>query len=303
MRDDAGAPPRRCGAQPDPTQGRCELERLVERLIDEHGFEAVAQCLHDLKAARRTRNKRPRGRPRGPAREDLPLLKTAAGVWRNRGGAVWPTLCKIGRNESNARRLYSRLRARAPWDGDAFLEHDIGDFHAAAWCTVLARVAAKTEGTELVSFIAELRLPRSSLMWLAEAIIAILLVHERRQRSGLFDAADAATSVTRIWDEIGVEFPKITGAIMCGRDRRPSDDDVLSLLAGAYKSNAIDWMGSFKRFPFPDWVPCLLEVLMIFTACPDFQSGVRVYTCTRKVTGSRSSTEIYSAPEPPLFLR
>jgi hypothetical protein len=127
--------------------GRDQLERLVA----EHGFEAVAGWLRHIEAARRV--KRPRGRPPGPSRDDSPLLMAAASVWRRSGGgAVWAALTEIGRTQpaatpkATAQRLHSRLTGvRTPVDLGPFIDHGIADFVVAAHRCQLERMINRAQ--------------------------------------------------------------------------------------------------------------------------------------------------------------
>jgi hypothetical protein len=117
-------------------QGDSELRVVLQQLIEAHGISAVKQVLRSIEAANQADNTRSRGRPPGPAIDDLPALQEAGAIWRQQGcGPVWPALTAVakslrGEPESNARRLLSRLLETGPrWDED-FERAGIGDLRS-----------------------------------------------------------------------------------------------------------------------------------------------------------------------------
>ena len=119
-------------------QGDSELQVVLQQLIEAHGIPAVKQVLRRIEAANQVETTRSRGRPPGPAIDDLPALQKAAAIWRQQGcGPVWPALTAVakslrGEPESNARRLFSRLLETGLGWGEEFERAGIDDFSQAA---------------------------------------------------------------------------------------------------------------------------------------------------------------------------
>jgi hypothetical protein len=119
-------------------QGDSELRVVLQQLIEAHGIPGVKQVLRRIEAANQVETTRSRGRPPGPAIDDLPALQKAAAIWRQQGcGPVWPALTAVakslrGEPESNARRLLSRLQETGPGWTEKFVRAGIHDFSAAS---------------------------------------------------------------------------------------------------------------------------------------------------------------------------
>jgi hypothetical protein len=130
-------------------QNNSDLMIVLRKLIEAHGADAVKRALRSIEAATPVENPRSRGRPAGPAIDDLPSLREAAAIWRQRGGGpVWPALIAVaeslpGETESNARRLLGRLSSTGRGWGDQFERAGIGDFWFAAWDRKLYRVLTR----------------------------------------------------------------------------------------------------------------------------------------------------------------
>src|ERR1700752_1486388 len=74
-------------------QDDSELWVVLQQLIEAHGIPAVKQALRSIEAGSQVENTRSRGRPPGPAIDDLPALQEAGAIWRQQGcGPVWPAL-------------------------------------------------------------------------------------------------------------------------------------------------------------------------------------------------------------------
>jgi hypothetical protein len=119
-------------------QNSSKLRIELRKLIRAYGADVVERVLH-IEATNPVENCRSRGRPVGPAIDDLPSLSRAAVVWRERGGGpVWPALTAVakslpGESESNARRLLNRLLNEESVWHDRFKRAGIDDFWKAAW--------------------------------------------------------------------------------------------------------------------------------------------------------------------------
>ena len=119
-------------------QGDSELRVVLQQLIEAHGIPAVKQVLRRIEAANQVETTRSRGRPPGPAIDDLPALQEAAAIWRQQGrGPVWPALTAVAKSlrgdpESNTRRLLSRLLETRLGFGEELERAGIGYFSQAA---------------------------------------------------------------------------------------------------------------------------------------------------------------------------
>jgi len=115
-----------------------DLRVVLQQLIEAHGMPAVKQVFRSIEAANPVKNTRPRGRPRGPAINDLPALQEAAAIWRQQGsGWVWPALTAVakslrGEPRSTTRRLFYRLQETGPDSVEKFVRAGIDDFCAAS---------------------------------------------------------------------------------------------------------------------------------------------------------------------------
>jgi hypothetical protein len=125
-------------------QNDSDLRIVLQKLVEVHGVEVVKQVLRSIE------NPRSRGRPRGRAIDDWPLLTEAAAIWRDRGGgAVWPALIAVaellpGEPNSHARRLLSRLLERSePSIIEQFQQAGIKDFWIAAWDRKIHRIITR----------------------------------------------------------------------------------------------------------------------------------------------------------------
>jgi len=123
------------GACQNSSKLRIELRKLVKA----YGADVVKRVLRNIEATNPVENRRSRGRPVGPAIDDLPSLIRAAVMWRERGGGpVWPALTAVakslpGESASNARRLLYRLLNAESGLLDQFKRAGIDDFWKAAW--------------------------------------------------------------------------------------------------------------------------------------------------------------------------
>jgi hypothetical protein len=126
-------------------QNNSDLRIVLRKLIEAHGADAVKRVLSSIEAATPVENPRSRGRPAGPAIDDLPALREAAAIWRQRGGGpVWPALIAVGEtlpgvSESNARRLLSRLLNTERGSHEQFERAGISDFRLATWARKIDR--------------------------------------------------------------------------------------------------------------------------------------------------------------------
>jgi hypothetical protein len=122
-------------------QNDSDLRIVLQKLVEVHGADVVKQVLRSIE------NPRSRGRPRGRAIDDWPLLREAAAIWRDRGGgAVWPALIAVaeslrGEPNSHASRLLSRLLERG--EIEQFQKAGIEDFRIAAWDRKIHRVITR----------------------------------------------------------------------------------------------------------------------------------------------------------------
>jgi hypothetical protein len=120
-------------------QNSSKLRIELRKLIKAYGADVVKRVLRNIEATNPVENRRSRGRPVGPAIDDLPSLSRAAVMWRERGGGpVWPALTAVakslpGESESNARRLLNRLLNEESGWHDRFKRAGIDDFWKAAW--------------------------------------------------------------------------------------------------------------------------------------------------------------------------
>jgi len=72
---------------------------VLQQLIEAHGIPAVKQALRTIEAGSQIENTRSRGRPPGPAIDDLPALQEAGAIWRQQGcGPVWPALTAVAKS-------------------------------------------------------------------------------------------------------------------------------------------------------------------------------------------------------------
>jgi hypothetical protein len=132
---EAPAPGSLDGACQNSSKLRIELRKLIKA----YGADVVKRVLRNIEATNPVENRRSRGRPVGPAIDDLPSLSRAAVMWRERGGGpVWPALTAVGKSlpgesESNARRLLNRLLNEESGWHDRFKRAGIDDFWKAAW--------------------------------------------------------------------------------------------------------------------------------------------------------------------------
>jgi hypothetical protein len=140
-------------------QGDSELQVVLQQLIEAHGIPAVKQVLRRIEAANQVETTRSRGRPPGPAIDDLPALQKAAAIWRQQGcGPVWPALTAVakslrGEPESNARRLFSRLLETGLGWGEEFERAGIGDFSQAAHDGKVMRTLVRGGARYTIAFI------------------------------------------------------------------------------------------------------------------------------------------------------
>jgi hypothetical protein len=115
-------------------QNSSKLRIELRKLIKAYGADVVKRVLRNIEATNPVENRRSRGRPVGPAIDDLPSLSRAAVIWRERGGGpVWPALTAVakslpGESESNARRLLNRLLNAESGLIDRFKRAGIDDF-------------------------------------------------------------------------------------------------------------------------------------------------------------------------------
>ena len=140
-------------------QGDSELQVVLQQLIEAHGIPAVKQVLRRIEAANQVETTRSRGRPPGPAIDDLPALQKAAAIWRQQGcGPVWPALTAVakslrGEPESNARRLFSRLLETGLGWGEEFERAGIDDFSQAARDRKVMRTLVRDVARYTIAFI------------------------------------------------------------------------------------------------------------------------------------------------------